>query len=237
MTFVSAVGGGQPEQFLRPASRDVILGKEPGEIRSGNLLPGVARDLLGAGIPAADFVRRAHHENRMILDALDEAAILLLAVAQRQFRPSMPGVVAPHTPAGGAGNQQPKQRSADQDDPGLRKVLPRIRDTQGQQAIFFRQHLLSDRFELAGDLFAAPVLHGLDRCFRSIGPAQGNDPAGALDPLLRQRFEGRQPALLSRIVRRHIGNDDSLGIDRRFRGIVALEISRLAAYDVSAQAG
>src|SRR5690606_28847568 len=64
----------------RLVRRDVLRGVEVREVLAENFLRRVAADALGSAVPAADEAVAVEHENRVVVDALDEQTEAFLAL-------------------------------------------------------------------------------------------------------------------------------------------------------------
>ena len=80
---MTAVCGGHPEYFLRPAPPHIFRRKEAGEIPTDDLVGSITLDSFGAGIPTDNAPPRVHHEDRVVLDSVEEHPITLLAFSER----------------------------------------------------------------------------------------------------------------------------------------------------------
>ena len=80
--FVSTDCGSYPEDLLRPALLDVSRGKEAGKVAANNLLGAVTLDSFSAGTSGDDLALRIQHEDRVVLDTVEEHAIFFFALSQ-----------------------------------------------------------------------------------------------------------------------------------------------------------
>jgi hypothetical protein len=113
LLFKHAVCCGHPQGFLRPAPLDVIHCKEARDVSAADLFKRVARHFLRAGIPTSNLALRAQHNNRVVLDSLNETAIFVIAVAKRRLGDSASNVIALDIPTCGGGDQQAQKYAQD----------------------------------------------------------------------------------------------------------------------------
>src|SRR5208337_4527644 len=81
--LIPAIAGGAFERLLRRVRSAVLLGVEPREVLSDDLLGAVALDALCAPVPVGDDAIGIDHVDGIVGDAVDQHAIALLALAQR----------------------------------------------------------------------------------------------------------------------------------------------------------
>ena len=93
MFLVASAGGRDLQYFLGPAAFDVRTRKEAGEVAADDFLRAVSGDSLGAGVPGDHLAARVQHEDRVVIDLVEERPILILAHAQRIFRQAAPAAV------------------------------------------------------------------------------------------------------------------------------------------------
>ena len=96
LLFEAAFGGGDLERLGRLARLAILFGVEPREVLADDLVGPVALDPLGAGVPAGDHPGRVQQVDRVVGDALDQQAELLLAAAQALLGGPTFGQVAGH---------------------------------------------------------------------------------------------------------------------------------------------
>src|ERR1700684_3893313 len=75
-----------PEYFLRPASLDFFQRKEAREVMTNNLFASVTFDSFGASIPTSNRSLWVQHEDRVVLDFVEEHPIFFFAIPQRVLR-------------------------------------------------------------------------------------------------------------------------------------------------------
>jgi hypothetical protein len=88
-----AVRGSDSQYFLRPASLDVIVREETGEMFADDLLGTVPFDSLGAGIPSNDMPLQVQHQDGIVVNFVEERSILVLVVPLRRLRYAASGAV------------------------------------------------------------------------------------------------------------------------------------------------
>src|SRR3984893_12259275 len=90
--------GSHPKYLLRSAPLDIFGRKEAREVTTDNLFASVTFDSFGAGIPADNHSLWVQHENRVVLDFVEEHPIFFFAVPERFLRQPISGPVATHAP-------------------------------------------------------------------------------------------------------------------------------------------
>src|ERR1700676_5020389 len=75
--------GSHPEYLLPPAPLDIFRRKEARKVMADNLFASVTFDSFGAGIPTNNHSLRVQHEDRVVLDFVEEHPIFFFALAER----------------------------------------------------------------------------------------------------------------------------------------------------------
>src|ERR1700722_18861196 len=81
-----AVRGSHPEYFLRPALLDIFRRKEAREIMTNNLFASVTFDSFGASVPTNNQPLWIQHEDRIVLEFVEEHPIFFFAIPKRFLR-------------------------------------------------------------------------------------------------------------------------------------------------------
>src|ERR1700726_2060529 len=74
--------GSHPEYFLRPAPLDIFRRKEAREVKTDDLFAPVTFNSFGTGIPTNHRSPWVQHENRVVLDLVEEHPIFFFAVPE-----------------------------------------------------------------------------------------------------------------------------------------------------------
>src|ERR1700730_10347692 len=80
------VYGSHPEDLLRPASLDIFRRKEAREVMTDNLFASITFDSFGSSIPSNNCSLWVQHEDRVVLDFVEEHSIFFFAVPERLLR-------------------------------------------------------------------------------------------------------------------------------------------------------
>src|ERR1700730_14631795 len=72
--------GSHPEYFVRPAPLDIFRRKEAREVMTNNLFASVTFDSFGASIPTNNHSLWVQHEDRIVLDFVEEQPIFFFAI-------------------------------------------------------------------------------------------------------------------------------------------------------------
>src|ERR1700694_3102416 len=75
--------GSHPEYLLRPAPLDIFRRKEAREVMTNNLFACVTFDSFGASIPTNNHSLWVQHEDRVVLDFVEEHSIFFFALPER----------------------------------------------------------------------------------------------------------------------------------------------------------
>src|ERR1700730_14550487 len=78
--------GSHPEYFVRPAPLDIFRRKEAREVMTNNLFASVTFDSFGASIPANNHSLWVQHEDRIVLDLVEEHPIFFFALPKSFLR-------------------------------------------------------------------------------------------------------------------------------------------------------
>jgi hypothetical protein len=158
--------------------------------------------VLRTGIPTGNLASPAQHQDRVVLDPLDEPPILLFAALERPLRKLASGAVALDAPSCGAGDQQTEDGSEDQSGFGLARAPFSLHIALLQQLLLFILHIVNERLKLIRDSLAWAGSNHVRCRSQSLSAAQIDGYLRVLIPLRGQRFEGRKPALLFGIIYR-----------------------------------
>ena len=147
------------------------------------------------------------------------------------------GAVAHSGPGGQTGNQNSKDGSEDQDHPGLVPLAIGFRHTDGEQAHFFRLHLVDDRLELIIDLVVRSEGDGGDCRVDALVAADTDDHVGMGNALGGQGFNGGKMNLLYRVVHGEGANRRLLLPGSQDIGPICSQVGFLAGEHEAAAAG
>jgi hypothetical protein len=156
--------------------------------------------VLRTGIPTGNLASPAQHQDRVVLDPLDEPPILLFAALERPLRQLALGAVALDAPSCGAGDQQSEDSSEDQSGFSLARTPFRLYIAFQQQSLFFILHLVNERLKVIRDSLAWASSNGVRCRFQSLSAAQIDGYLCVVMPLRSQRFESRKRALLFGVI-------------------------------------
>src|ERR1700736_3832349 len=75
--------GSHPEYLFRPAPLDIFRRKKARKVMTDNLFASVTFDSFGAGIPTNHHSLWIQHEDRVVLDLVEQYSIFFFAVPER----------------------------------------------------------------------------------------------------------------------------------------------------------
>ncbi len=104
LIFVTALCGCDAQDLGWRATLDIIRGEEARKISADSFLGAIALDPFCAGVPSDDLAGRVQQDDRVILNTVEEHAVLFLTLAQCTLCPPTHQDVAMHAQAGGGRN-------------------------------------------------------------------------------------------------------------------------------------
>ena len=200
--FMFAICCGKPEHLLRLAQRDVLRRKETRKILAGDLLEGTARHSFRARIPAAYLAERPQHQDRVVLDAVDQRSVFAFAFPQRALCGAPPDDVSMNAPARRPGNQEAQNNSDEQDGFGLVQGPRGFGLARCQQSHLFGTHFADGRLKLIHELLAVSASNGCGGRGQAVGSGQVQDLPGEFDLPVSRRLKAWKSALLAGIIGR-----------------------------------
>ena len=234
--FVAAVCGSQAEHLFRSAPPDIFLKKEAGKVVADDLFGGIPLNMLRAGAPTDDLASRVQHEDRVVMDSVQEHPVLFFALLEQFLGSRTSRAVTHRGPGRDAGDQDPQQGSKKQDALGQAQVVLSACQAERPQAHFLGQHSADQRLEL-GVPFLRPTSNGIHRGREALCPAQIDDHIRALDSLGGQDFKVGKMGLLRRVIRRQDANGGLILRHSGDVGPVGLQIRIHAGYHKPAGVG
>ncbi len=225
------------QDFLRPAQLDVFFREKYGEILADDFLCLVALDALAAGIPGDHPALGVQHQDGVVLNFIEQGAVLDLAVAQRPLGQAPPAGIAQQAKSRRGRDQQPQHRTHYQNDLCLLLAPFRVRGAANQQTILHGLHLPHDVAKLASTDAAACAAKGLRRGDQAVGAAQRGYLLRESNALCDQRLGRRHACLLAGVVAGQAAHRRRLPRQRRHSGSPGVPIALVSRQHESAGVG
>src|ERR1700675_3518745 len=103
-----------PQLLFRFTLIDILLKKETRKILTDDLISFIALDAFGPGVPTGNLSPRIQHENRVVLDPIEDYPIFFFATPEGLLCKTAPKVVALDIPARRGCDRHAQDGSEDQ---------------------------------------------------------------------------------------------------------------------------